>query len=70
MAKYRVTGVISGTEISEDIIFDDSISPKKLKEACEEAQSVMLDYWAMKFSFDFRKNLTSISTIKVEEVAQ
>jgi hypothetical protein len=60
-----VTAVIGGTTISENITLEDSIVSKSLPKALEEAQEVMLDYWSVKFSYNFQKNCENI---KVEQV--
>jgi len=60
-----VTAVIGGTTISENITLEDSIVSKSLRKALEEAQEVMLDYWSVKFSYNFQKNCENI---KVEQV--
>ncbi len=65
MATYTVTAVIGGTTISENITLEDSIVSKSLPKALEEAQEVMLDYWSVKFSYNFQKNCENI---KVEQV--
>ena len=65
MATYTVTAVIGGTTISENITLEDSIVSKSLRKALEEAQEVMLDYWSVKFSYNFQKNCENI---KVEQV--
>jgi len=65
VATYTVTAVIGGTTISENITLEDSIVSKSLPKALEEAQEVMLDYWSVKFSYNFQKNCENI---KVEQV--